>query len=188
MAALQPRERNELGLHIFFYENKSLFSQLGHANGGSESIDEETLQETIRRPQDAATTLQLLVDHASEAATRGGSEDLLLTAHNLTSLLRCSNKTCENLSLCQLNSLYLGFSCGTRKAEFRPGRPQVEVIKEQIELLRSLHFSWNNIAKLLRDSLSKIIRKREFWQMEDETLQWSQISEEKMEDIEKSEH
>ena len=106
MAALQQRERNELGLHIFFDEVKSLFSQLSRANEGSESTDEETLEEIIRRRQDAATTLQLLVDHGSEAATKGSSEDLLLTAHILTSLLRCSNNICENLSLCQPNSLY----------------------------------------------------------------------------------
>jgi DNA mismatch repair ATPase MutS len=44
-------------------ELKSLFSQLGHANEGSHSIDEDTLEEFIRRLQDAATTLRLLVDH-----------------------------------------------------------------------------------------------------------------------------
>lgn len=97
----QPRERNERGLQTFFEEFKSLFSQLGHANEGSHSIDEETsLEEFIRRLQDAATTLRLLVDHTSDVATRAGNEDLVLIAQNLTSLLRCTNNICKTLSLC----------------------------------------------------------------------------------------
>ena len=105
----QPRERNEQGLQTFFEELKSLFSQLGHANEGTPSIDEETLEEFIRRLQDAATTLRLLVYHTLEVVTRAGNEDLVSIAHNLTSLLQCVNNICESLSLCQTDALFLGF-------------------------------------------------------------------------------
>ena len=43
----QPRECNERVLQTFFEELKSLFSQLGHANEGTQSLDKETLEEFI---------------------------------------------------------------------------------------------------------------------------------------------
>ena len=182
-AQRQPRERNERGLQIFFEQLKSLFSQLSHANEEIRNIDEESLEELIRRLQDAAITLRLLIDHASEVAARPGNEDLDLIAQNLSSLLQRTKQICENLSLCRPDSLYVGFSCPRSKPDVGPGRPQVEVSKEQLEFLRSLHFSWSNIAKLLGVSLSTITRKREQWQMNQETSQWSEISEEELEDI-----
>ena len=181
-AQRQPRERNERGLQIFFEQLKSLFSQLSHANEDIRNIDEESLEELIRRLQDAAITLRLLIDHASEVAARPGNEDLDLIAQNLSSLLQRTKQICENLSLCRPDSLYVGFFCPRSKPDVGPGRPQVEVSKEQLEFLRSLHFSWSNIAKLLGVSLSTITRKREQWQMNQETSQWSEISEEELED------
>ena len=177
----QPRERNEQGLQTFFEELKSLLSQLGHANEGTPSIDEQTLEEFIRRLQDAATTLRLLVDHTSEVVKRAGNENLASIAHNLTSLLQYINSICESLSLCQTDALFLGFTCPTRKTENGSGRPQIAVSKEQLDFLRSMHFSWSNIAKLLGVSLSTITRKREQWNMNEETSQWSQISEVELE-------
>ena len=75
-AQRQPRERNERGLQIFFEQLKSLFSQLSHANEEIRNIDEESLEELIRRLQDAAITLRLLIDHAPKVAARPGNEDL----------------------------------------------------------------------------------------------------------------
>ena len=157
-AQRQPRERNERGLQIFFEQLKSLFSQLSHANEEIRNIDEESLEELIRRLQDAAITLRLLIDHVSEVAARPGNEDLDLIAQNLSSLLQRTKHICEHLSLCRPDSLYVSFSCPRSKPDVGPGRPQVEVSKEQLEFLRSLHFSWSNIAKLLGVSLSTITR------------------------------
>ena len=95
----------------------------------------------------------------------------------------CTNNICEQLSLCQPDSLFMGFSCRTTKAEIGPGRPQVEVSKEQLEFLRLMHFSWSKIANILGVSLSTINRKREYWQMNDEISQWSQISDEELDNI-----
>lgn len=183
MTTVRRRERNECGLYTFFEQLKSLFSQLCNANEGIQNIDEQTQEEFIRRLEDAATTLRLLVDHTSEVMTRTGDEELALIAQYLTSLLRCTNNICEILSHCQPGSLFLGFSCHTRKPEIGPGRPQVEISKEQLEFLRSMHFSWSNIAKLLGVSLSTVTRKREHWQMNDETSQWSEISEEELDNV-----
>ncbi|CAB3998066.1 Hypothetical predicted protein, partial [Paramuricea clavata] len=56
--------------------------QLGHANEWSHSIEEDTsLEELIRRLQDAATTLRLSVVLTSDVATRAGKEDLAYTWH-----------------------------------------------------------------------------------------------------------
>ena len=123
----QPRERNERGLQIFIKQLKSLFSQLGHANEEIRNIDEESLEEFIRRLQDAAITLHLLIDHASEVAAIPGNEDLDLIAQNLSTLLQSTKQICENLSLSRPDSLYVGFSCPMTKPDVGPGRPQVEV-------------------------------------------------------------
>ena len=89
-------------------------------------MHKETLEEFIQRLQDAGTTLQLFY-HTSELVTRAGKEDLVLIAHNLTSILRYTNSICESLSLFQTDALFLVFTCPTRKTENGSGCPQIEV-------------------------------------------------------------
>ncbi|XP_028412399.1 uncharacterized protein LOC114535216 [Dendronephthya gigantea] len=68
----------------------------------------------------------------------------------------------------------------------RPGRPKYDITKNQLEFLRSKHFSWVNIAKLLHVSTRTLRRRKNELGMNDE---FSAISEEEltqaMEDIRK---
>ena len=178
---MAARERNESGLNTFIESLKSPFSQLSRLNDGIQRIDEESLESFKRRFEDAATTIRLLIDHINEFRARSGREELSSVADSLSTVLRCTNAICGYLSRCEPNSLYLGFNCNVRESNGCPGRPCIDVSKEQLEFLRSLHFSWCNIAKLLGVSVSTITRKRREHQLNEENPQWSPISDEELE-------
>ena len=52
-----------------------------------------------------------------------------------------------------------------------PGRPRFVVLQEQLEYLRSLHFSWINISGMLGISRMTLYRRRVEYDMVTETLQ-----------------
>ena len=74
------------------------------------------------------------------------------------------------------NILQFDCACNVREASDCSGRPQIEITKEQIEFLRSMHFSWSDVAKLLDASVSTISRKRRKYQLNDEISQRTPIS------------
>ena len=184
--AMAARERNESGLHIFVESLKSLFSQLSRLNdidGGIQRLDEESLESFKRRFEDAATTIRLLIDHISEYRAQYGTDELSSVADSLTTVLTCTDAICGYITRCESNSLYLGFTCNLREASGRPGRPRIEITKEQLEFLRSMHFNWSDIATLLGVSVSTITRKRREHQLNDESPQWTALSDEELDSI-----
>ena len=53
------------------------------------------------------------------------------------------------------------YRCPTQQTVNRPDRPKYEIKQSQLEFLRSKHFSWVNIAKLCKVSLStRTLRRR----------------------------
>ena len=50
--------------------------------------------------------------------------------------------------------------CPTQQTVNRPGRPKYEIKQSQLEFLRSKHFSWVNIAKLLHVSTRTLRRRK----------------------------
>ena len=180
------RERNECGLQTFFQELKNLLTQLVNASEVPQCMDAEDQEELVRRLEDAITTIRLLVDHTSQITSTNPENidnELLFVHQRLSSLLCCINNIHETLYSCQTQALYLGFSCQAKKINSGPGRPQVDISKEQLEFLRSMHFTWNSIAKLLGVSISTVTRKREQFQMSENSSQWSQMSMEELEDV-----
>ena len=178
-----PRERNERGLHIFFHELKSIFSQVYHLDESLESADEEILEALTRRLVEASATLRMLTDHISEITrTHEGEFNSLKT--RLVLLMQNVDEICGILCRQRPSTTYLGFSCRKKKLGNGPGRPKIEVSKEQLEFLRSLHFNWRTIAKILGVSITTITRKREEFGLNvDYDLQWSQISSEDLDSV-----
>ena len=57
-----------------------------------------------------------------------------------------------------------------------PGRPSLDVTKDQLEFLRSMHFSWQKIAQLLQVSVSTHQRRRRAFGIDNQLEQFSDIS------------
>ena len=66
-----------------------------------------------------------------------------------------------------------------------PGRPALNIIKEQIEYLRSIHFSWEKIAQLLHVSVSTLQRRRRALGISDNFEHYSDISDDELEEMHK---
>ena len=64
-----------------------------------------------------------------------------------------------------------------------PGRPALNITKEQIEYLRCLHFSWEKIAQLLHISVSTLQRRRRSLEISDDLEQYSDISDHELDEI-----
>lgn len=61
-----------------------------------------------------------------------------------------------------------------------PGRPIIVISKDQIEYLRTIHFSWEKIAKLLGISVSPLQRRRKKFEIDDKLEKFSNISDEQL--------
>ena len=57
-----------------------------------------------------------------------------------------------------------------------PGRPSLDVTKDQLEFLRSMHFSWQKIAQLLQVSVSTLQRRHRAFRIDNQLEQLSDIS------------
>ena len=64
-----------------------------------------------------------------------------------------------------------------------PGRPKRDIIKDQLEHLRTLQFSWTKIAELLGTSIKTIQRRREEFQRSARFEKYSSISDEELDSV-----
>eukprot|EP00794_Sanderia_malayensis_P013437 gene13437-14820_t len=178
----QLRERNEVGLHAFFDQLKQLFSQIVHENEHTLQIPYGSLEDTLRRLEDAARKLCLLFEHS---CFDEGKVQLSAIPGMLRDLLGLTHKICERcLYLCTDEEISpVSYVTQTINHVESPGRPHVEISKEQLEFLRSLQFTWKRIAKLLGVSVSTITRKRNIYQLEEELPEWSQLSDDELDEV-----
>lgn len=63
-----------------------------------------------------------------------------------------------------------------RRGDEGPGRPSLDVTKDQIEFLPSMHFSWEKIAQLLQVSVSTLQRRRRAFGIDDHLEHYSNVS------------
>jgi len=64
-----------------------------------------------------------------------------------------------------------------------PRRPALNITKEQIEYLHSIHFSWKKIAQLPDISVSTLQRRRRALRISDNFEQYSDISDDELDQI-----
>jgi hypothetical protein len=174
------RERNERGLQLFFQSLKGVIN-LFLSPQDIEWTD-ELVEQTCSRLEEAYKTLTLMeremtyVEEETIDRDNAGFHLLLDSVKSLHSYA----KSFESAG----NSTDSYAAQYVRHADGRPapGRPKLNVTQEQIEFLRSLHFSWEKIAQLLQVSIPTLQRRRREFRIND-SLEYSDISDENLDEI-----
>ena len=91
--------------------------------------------------------------------------------------------SCETSASSAENSVSFYPEPSPRMEGHGPGRPALNITKEQIEYLRSIHFSWEKIAQLLHISVSTLQRRRRALGISDNFEQYSAISDDEIDEI-----
>ena len=91
--------------------------------------------------------------------------------------------SCETVTSSADNSVSFYPQPSPRAEGQGPGRPALIITKEQIQYLRSLHFSWEKIAQLLHTSVSTVQRRRRAFGISEEFEQYSVISDHELDQI-----
>ena len=78
-----------------------------------------------------------------------------------------------------INQNGVQFSCPTESCTGK-GRPKLVILKEQLEGLRSLGFSWVGIAKMLGVSEKTIRRKRDMYNIDSSLESFTEISDDEL--------
>lgn len=177
------RERNERGMHLFFQSLKGVINLF---LASQEIIwTEELIEETSRRLQDGYATLILMQDDISRVpetndSLRGCLRNLL---GHIQSLYDYLVSLYENLSTNANPSDSFSTQLTQRSGAEGPGRPSLNITKDQIEYLRSMHFSWEKIAQLLQVSVSTLQRRRREFGLSDDLEQYSSMSDDDLDSI-----
>ena len=135
---------------------------------------EELIEETTQQLQDSYTTLTLMNDPLPE--------HVCLLKSNVQSLQRLL-VSCETSESRAENSVSFYSQTSPRMGGHGPGRPALNITKEQIGYLRSIHFSYEKIAQLLHISVSTFQRRRIALGIRDNFGQYSDISDDKLDQI-----
>ena len=107
----------------------------------------DLIEETTQRLQDSYRTLTL-IEHEVSAQNEPGYS-LPEHVHHLKSYVQSLQRlyaSCETAASHTENSVPF---YPQRLEGQGPGRPALNIMKEQIEYLHSIHFSWEKIAQLL---------------------------------------
>ena len=170
------RERND---HLFIQQLKSVISLFAR----NESFKTDELLESRRRLVDDVGTITLLI---SDFSSRDDNfiQELKSLKTVVTSIVEVST---EILSSRNDTDFYdqTDFAYSAPKSSTRsgPGRKKFEISKDQIEHLRSLYFSWENIAKMLRISISTLQRRRKELGIDAEITGYTKISDEDLDEL-----
>ena len=158
------RERNERGFSIFLQNLKSVLNLLASAD----ELETDVLIQTRSQLVDASGTLSFLLNDMSNGCTdvtgipsngiqlpmQHLKNSLTYIIDLLSSRIECRN----NVDFC--DSLDISYSVPIDLSQTGRGRKRYEITKDQLEHLRSLYFSWEVIARILRVSLSTLQRRR----------------------------
>lgn len=91
--------------------------------------------------------------------------------------------SCETVASSANNSVSFYPQPSPRVEGQGPGRPALNITKEQMEYVPSLHFSWEKIAQLLHTSVSTVQRRRRAFGITEEFEQYSVISDHELDQI-----
>ena len=160
------RERNERGLSFFLRSLRSMLRIL--VSKDLISINSEDLQQLVENLLDSSATLTLLIEDLSSSRTTitGLPVECL---GRMSALKRDTSVVIDYISehihkdRTDSDQENYAYSAQNNVNNQNLGRPYLDVTREQLEHLRSIHFSWKQIADLLKVSYSTIKRrKREY--------------------------
>ena len=183
------RERNERGLSLFFRSFHSVL-KLFVSDGDFRDICKDDLVDIQERLTDASSTLAMLVADMSnmEVGQVAGldvnlrnrlvdlKKDVLAILDIISSFIREGEDLSSEAAYRTQNT--------TQQSASKIGRPPLAVTRDQLQHLRSLHFSWQKISKLLHVSISTIQRRRSEFGLEEEN--YSDITNEELDSIYRS--
>ena len=138
---------------------------------------EELIEQTSLRLKEAYRTLTLLKDDILYFSDT--SDFLVESLHLRLSYIQSLYSyivSSENDFTRKDSTVSFSTQCTERKRGEGPGRPSLDVTKEQIEYLRSMHFSWEKLAHLLQVSVSTLQRRRRAFGIVDQLEHYSEIS------------
>ena len=168
------RERNERGLQLFMQNLKGVVSLFL----ASQDITwtEELKDQTSWRLEDAYTTLTLMENDI--AHVRDAEDSLRESMHLLLGYIQSLHSyiTSYENTVSDDSDVSFSMQITERRGDEGPGRPSLDVTKDQIEFLRSMHFSWEKIAQLLQVSVSTLQRRRRAFGIDDHLEHYSDIS------------
>ena len=181
------RERNQRGLSLFFRSLDSVL-KLFLSEEDFQNIPKDDLIDIQERLTDASSTLAMLVaDMSSMEVGEVAGLDV-----NLRNQLVDLRK--DVLAIVDIISSFISegedlsseapYRTQSQQTASNIGRPLLAVTRDQLEHLRSLHFSWHKISKLLSVSISTIQRRRSEFGLEEDN--YSDISNEELDSIYRS--
>lgn len=176
------RERNERGFYLFLQNLKGVPSL---CQSDEVFWTEDLIEETTRRLQGSYTTLTLIEHDWHDMSTQMNSPlpEHLRRLKSFVQSLHVVLVSCETVASSADNSVSFYPQPSPRAEGQGPGRPALNITKEQIEYLRSLHFSWEKIAQLLHTSVSTVQRRRRTFGTSEEFEQYSVISDHELDQI-----
>lgn len=175
------RERNGRGLSLFLQNLKGVTNLFL----APQEIDwtSDLVEQTAIRLQDAYATLTLMEHDVPVSSTEYSQrEHVKLLMGHVKSLH--NHLTSFDDELCITNSaVHYSTQVVSQRIGEGPGRPCLDITKDQIEFLRSLHFSWEKIASLLQISVSTLQRRRKAFGLSEDLEQYSDISDEELDQL-----
>ena len=159
---LYRRGRGDLEIQRFIETTQAVLGQIASFHQEYET-NLDDLENAVDRMTDICTTFGVICQSVPENST---------THNSVVSLMTCLDGIRTNLwtKLGALNAesarsfeYQCPVSCSGEK-----GRPRLEVMKDQLEYLRSKHFRWASIAKLLGISERTLRRRREEFGLEED--------------------
>ena len=179
------RERNERGLSLFFRSLDSIL-KLFVSEEDFQNMCKDDLIDIQERLTDASSTLAMLVADMSsmeigevaglDVSLRNRVIDLKMDVLAIIDIISSFIREGEDLFS---EAPYRTPS--SQQTASNIGRPPLAVTRDQLQHLRSLHFSWQKISKLLNVSISTIQRRRSEFGLEEEN--YSDITNEELDSI-----
>ena len=175
------RDRNERGFQLSMQNLKGVVSLFLAPQ--DIAWMKELKQQTSWRLEDAYATLTLMendISHVPDAdnSLREGFHVLLGCVQSLHPYIN----SYEN-NLTDNSAVLFAIQHAKRIGDEGPRRPSLDVTKDQLEFLRSMHFSWQKIAQLLQVSVSTLQRRCRAFGTHNQLEQFSDISDQDLDTI-----
>ena len=197
------RERNERGFLLFLRSLETVLRVFVTCDDSLSSLTHDDIAEIKERLLDSLATLNLLKDDTEKGESHlqsitgvaGPAESILDHLNNictcvthlvylLTDLLESHNADGSGLSSVNEGSVSYAAPVSQSDQQYSGiGRRKKEITRDQLEHLRSLHFSWTKIADILHVGISTIQRRRQEFGLDAKFENFSNISDSELDNI-----
>ena len=173
--SVQDPVQDDPELNRFFQALETVLK--GIQNSQPDDFTEYAMELAGSRLEDARETLHLMIEGDNESERAQTIRELMVLLTQICVWLHRQVTSATNLPQVAHNPHSFGWPwvCCTEKRR-DPGRPSLVVESDQIQFLRSRHFSWKKIAGLLGISESTLLRRREEYQFINQSPLWTDLN------------